>query len=219
MRTGNLENPVILKKLKHISADPLLNPMQRALALARQALGTTSPNPAVGAVVVKEGTVIGEGFTLPPGQRHAEIGALAQAGFAAQGAELYTTLEPCCHFGRTPPCTEAIIAAGVKTVHLAVIDPNPRVAGGGCAQLQSAGIQVVVEDTEGGSGAVRGVCEAHSERDSLPHRQIRHEPGRQNSHPYRRFQMGNRSGVTSGGSSYAAGMRCRSGGNQHGAGR
>ena len=121
----------------------MVTPMQRALILARQALGATSPNPAVGAVVVQEGAVVGEGFTLPPGQRHAEIGALAQAGAAAQGAELYTTLEPCCHFGRTPPCTEAIIAAGVKTVHLAVMDPNPQVAGRGCAQLQAAGIQVV----------------------------------------------------------------------------
>ena len=100
-------------------------------------------------MVVKESAIIGEGFTLPVGQRHAEIGALEQAGAAAQGAELYTTLEPCCHFGRTPPCTEAIIAAGVKTVHLAVIDPNPQVAGRGCAQLQAAGIQVVVEDTQG----------------------------------------------------------------------
>ena len=130
--------------------------MQRALALARQALGTTSPNPAVGAVIIKEGAVIGEGFTLPPGQRHAEIGALAQAGAAASGAELYTTLEPCCNFGRTPPCTEAIIASGVKTVHLAVIDPNPRVAGRGCAQLRAAGIQVVVADTQGAPELVEG---------------------------------------------------------------
>ena len=141
--------------LKQISADSLATPMQRALTLGRQALGTTSPNPSVGAVIVKEGAVIGEGFTLPPGQRHAEICALEQAGAAAQGAELYTTLEPCCHFGRTPPCTEAIIAAGVKTVHLAVIDPNPQVAGRGCAQLQAAGIQVVVEDTQG----ARELCE------------------------------------------------------------
>ncbi len=141
--------------LKQISADSLATPMQRALTLGRQALGTTSPNPPVGAVIVKEGAVIGEGFTLPPGQRHAEICALEQAGAAAQGAELYTTLEPCCHFGRTPPCTEAIIAAGVKTVHLAVIDPNPQVAGRGCTQLQAAGIQVVVEDTQG----ARELCE------------------------------------------------------------
>ena len=145
-----------MKSLKQISTDSLVTPMQRALALARQALGTTSPNPAVGAVVVKEGAVIGEGFTLPTGQRHAEIGALEQAGAAAQGAELYTTLEPCCHFGRTPPCTDAIIAAGVKTVHLAIIDPNPQVAGRGCAQLQAAGIQVVVEDTQGAQELYEG---------------------------------------------------------------
>ncbi len=118
--------------------------MQRAIALARQALGTTSPNPSVGAVIVKDGVVIGEGFTLPPGQRHAEIGALQQAGPAARGATLYTTLEPCCHYGRTPPCTKAIIAAGVRQVHLSVIDPNPRVSGEGCAELRAAGIEVVV---------------------------------------------------------------------------
>ncbi len=145
-----------MKSLKQISVDPLVTPMQRAVALARQALGTTSPNPAVGAVIVKEGAMIGEGFTLPAGRRHAEIGALEQAGAAAQGAELYTTLEPCCHFGRTPPCTDAIIAAGVKTVHLAIIDPNPQVAGRGCAQLQAAGIQVVVEDTQGAQELYEG---------------------------------------------------------------
>ena len=145
-----------MRALEQISAEPHVTPMQRALALARQALGSTSPNPAVGAVVVKDGAIIGEGFTLPPGQRHAEIGALEQAGAAAEGAELYTTLEPCCHYGRTPPCTEAIIAAGVKTVYLAVIDPNPQVAGGGCAQLQAAGIQVVVEDTQGAQELYEG---------------------------------------------------------------
>ncbi len=145
-----------MRTLESISAEPHVTSMQRALALARQALGTTSPNPAVGAVVVKDGAIIGEGFTLPPGQRHAEIGALEQAGAAAEGAELYTTLEPCCHLGRTPPCTDAIIAAGVKTVYLAVVDPNPQVAGGGCAQLQAAGIQVVVEDTQGAQELYEG---------------------------------------------------------------
>ena len=127
----------------------MVSPMQRALTLARQALGTTSPNPAVGAVVVNKGVVIGEGFTLPPGQRHAEVGALEQAGTSARGAELYTTLEPCCNFGRTPPCTDAIIAAGISVVHLAVIDPNPKVAGRGRSQLEAGGVQVLVEDTEG----------------------------------------------------------------------
>ncbi len=116
--------------------------MALAVALARSALGSTSPNPAVGAVIVDETGVVGEGFTLPPGQAHAEIGALTQAGQAAAGATLYCTLEPCCHHGRTPPCTDAIIGAGIARVVYAVTDPNPRVSGGGAAALRSAGIEV-----------------------------------------------------------------------------
>lgn len=119
-----------------------VEPMQRALALARIALGSTSPNPAVGAVVERDGNIVGEGYTLPPGQRHAEIGALEQAGDRAKGGTLYSTLEPCCHYGRTPPCTDAIIAAGVSRVIYAVEDPNPRVAGGGVAALRSTGMEV-----------------------------------------------------------------------------
>ena len=124
------------------AVNPSGDPMARAIALARSALGSTSPNPAVGAVIVGETGVVGEGFTLPPGQAHAEIGALQQAGRAAEGAMLYCTLEPCCHFGRTPPCTDAIIAAGIRRVVYAVTDPNPRVSGGGGAALRSAGIDV-----------------------------------------------------------------------------
>ncbi|PKB79842.1 MAG: riboflavin biosynthesis protein RibD [SAR202 cluster bacterium Io17-Chloro-G9] len=119
-----------------------MTPMQRAIELAKQALGSTSPNPAVGAVVTRDGATVGEGFTLPPGQRHAEIGALQQAGERSRGATLYTTLEPCCTFGRTPPCTQAIIAAGVQRVNLAAIDPNPKVSGRGRAELEAAGIEV-----------------------------------------------------------------------------
>ena len=119
-----------------------VDPMARAIALARSALGSTSPNPAVGAVIVGETGVLGEGFTMPPGQAHAEIGALNQAGQTAAGATLYCTLEPCCHHGRTPPCTDAIIAAGVGRVVYAVTDPNPRVSGGGAEALRSAGIDV-----------------------------------------------------------------------------
>ena len=126
-----------------------MNPLHRAVDLAHQALGTTSPNPAVGAVVVKDGKIIGEAFTLPPGQRHAEIGALEQAGRAARGADLFTTLEPCCHFGRTPPCTQAIISAGIARVHIAAIDPNPKVLGGGHAELEAAGLEVIIEETAG----------------------------------------------------------------------
>ena len=116
--------------------------MYRAIELARSALGSTSPNPAVGAVVVQNGAVVGEGYTLPPGQRHAEIGALTQAGSSAQGATLVCTLEPCCHYGRTPPCTDAIITAGISRVVYAVRDPNPRVSGGGESALRASGITV-----------------------------------------------------------------------------
>ena len=123
--------------------------MERALALARQALGTTSPNPAVGAVVVRDGAIVGEGHTMPPGQRHAEIGALNQAGELARGATLYTTLEPCCHHGRTPPCTEAVISSGVAKVVAAAIDPNPAVAGKGMQRLQEAGLATQMEEIEG----------------------------------------------------------------------
>ena len=118
--------------------------MERALALARCAAGRTSPNPAVGAVIVKDGRIAGEGYTQPPGGPHAEVVALAQAGAVAAGATMYVTLEPCCHFGRTPPCTQAIIAAGIGVVEVATFDPNPRVDGRGCAELEAAGVHVRV---------------------------------------------------------------------------
>lgn len=116
--------------------------MARAIQLARSALGSTSPNPAVGAVLVREGQVVGEGATRPPGQAHAEVVALQQAGESAIDATLYVTLEPCCHWGRTPPCTRAIIEAGIAEVVIAVSDPNPRVAGNGITELREAGISV-----------------------------------------------------------------------------
>lgn len=118
--------------------------MARALELADLARGRTSPNPAVGAVIVRDGEVVGEGHTQPPGGPHAEIVALRRAGERARDATLYSTLEPCCHQGRTPPCTDAIAAAGIAKVHLAILDPNPRVQGGGCQALEAAGIRVVV---------------------------------------------------------------------------
>ena len=122
--------------------------MQQALALARRALGSVSPNPAVGAVVVRDGKVVGEGYTQPPGGPHAEIVALEQAGELARGADLYVTLEPCCHHGRTPPCTHAIIAAGITNVHMSHIDPDPQVSGRGCQDLLAAGIEVTVGEGE-----------------------------------------------------------------------
>ena len=122
--------------------------MERALALARDAAGSTSPNPAVGAVAVRNGEVVGEGHTQPAGQAHAEIMALRQAGSKARGATLFVTLEPCSHFGRTPPCTDAIIEAGVVSVTIAVMDPNPLVFGQGAARLLDAGVSVGVGDGE-----------------------------------------------------------------------
>jgi diaminohydroxyphosphoribosylaminopyrimidine deaminase / 5-amino-6-(5-phosphoribosylamino)uracil reductase len=120
--------------------------MEQAVSLARLALGQVSPNPAVGAVVVKDDVVVGQGYTQPPGSDHAEIVALKQAGGMARGAVMYVTLEPCCHFGRTPPCTEAIIAAGIKEVRFSMVDPNPIVAGKGQTQLETAGIQTYIGD-------------------------------------------------------------------------
>ena len=122
--------------------------MEQAISLAKMALGQTSPNPAVGAVVVKKGVVVGQGYTQPPGSWHAEVVALKQAGEKARGGVMYVTLEPCCHYGRTPPCTQAIIAAGIKEVHMATIDPNPLVTGKGKEELERAGIKVYVGEHE-----------------------------------------------------------------------
>lgn len=116
--------------------------MQRALDLARQTEGHTAPNPAVGAVIVRDGRIIGEGFHPAAGQAHAEIFALQQAGVAARGATLYVTLEPCCHTGRTGPCSTALIAAGIVRVVAGCRDPNPQVAGGGFEQLRNVGVKV-----------------------------------------------------------------------------
>ncbi|WP_206514601.1 bifunctional diaminohydroxyphosphoribosylaminopyrimidine deaminase/5-amino-6-(5-phosphoribosylamino)uracil reductase RibD [Brevibacillus marinus] len=118
--------------------------MSVALQLAQGTVGQTSPNPVVGAVVVKEGAIVGLGAHLRAGEAHAEVHALTMAGEKAQGAVLYVTLEPCCHTGRTPPCVEAIINAGVSRVVVATCDPNPKVAGKGVKRLQEAGIDVTV---------------------------------------------------------------------------
>ena len=116
--------------------------MRSALALARRGLGNTWPNPSVGCVVVKDGRVVGRAVTAPGGRPHAEPAALDIAGAAARGATVYVTLEPCCHWGRTPPCTDALIGAGVARVVIATRDPDPRVDGAGIARLRAAGIAV-----------------------------------------------------------------------------
>ena len=116
--------------------------MRRAIELAKQGLGWTSPNPMVGAVIVKDGRVIGEGYHHRCGELHAERNALAACSEDPAGATMYVTLEPCCHTGRTPPCTEAILERGIARVVVGSRDPNPKVAGGGVAVLRSHGIDV-----------------------------------------------------------------------------
>ncbi|MEH2037103.1 bifunctional diaminohydroxyphosphoribosylaminopyrimidine deaminase/5-amino-6-(5-phosphoribosylamino)uracil reductase RibD [Nostoc sp.] len=118
--------------------------MLRCLELARRALGRTSPNPLVGAVIVKDGEIVGEGFHPRAGEPHAEVFALKAAGDRSRGATIYVSLEPCNHYGRTPPCSEGLIEAGVAKVVVGMVDPNPLVAGGGIARLRAAGIEVLV---------------------------------------------------------------------------
>lgn len=127
---------------------PSMECMECALALAKLALGFASPNPAVGAVIVQDGLIVGQGYTQPPGSDHAEIVALRQAGDKAKGATMYVTLEPCCHYGRTPPCTRAIIDAGISEIHLAMIDPNPMISGRGVSELEEVGIRTYIGELE-----------------------------------------------------------------------
>ncbi len=116
--------------------------MARALILAQRGLYTTDPNPRVGCVVVKNGAIVGEGWHVCAGEAHAEVIALEVAGRQAHGATAYITLEPCCHYGRTPPCTHAMLAAGIERAVIAMEDPNPKVAGKGLAHLRAAGVTV-----------------------------------------------------------------------------
>ncbi len=135
-----LEDQLAQKSRESKAADQRF--MQLALTLGRRGQGRTWPNPAVGALVVKDGVIIGRGWTQPGGRPHAEPEALKAAGEAARGATLYATLEPCSHLGKSPPCTDAIIAAGIARVVSAIEDPNPEVAGQGHAKLRAAGIAV-----------------------------------------------------------------------------
>ncbi len=137
--------------------------MRLALTLGRHGLGRTAPNPAVGAVIVKDGVIVGRGWTQAGGRPHAEPQALARAGEAARGATLYVTLEPCSHVGKSPPCADAIVAAGISRVVSAIEDPNPEVAGQGHAKLRAAGVAVDV-----------GLCAEDAARDHAGHfRRIR----------------------------------------------
>jgi diaminohydroxyphosphoribosylaminopyrimidine deaminase/5-amino-6-(5-phosphoribosylamino)uracil reductase len=142
--------------------------MNLALALGRRGLGRAWPNPAVAAVIVKDRGIVGRGWTQPGGRPHAEVEALRRAGDAARGATLYVTLEPCSHYGKSPPCADAIIAAGVARVVSALEDPNPEVAGQGHARLRAAGIGV---DVGVGDAAARRDHAGHIRRmrDGRPH--------------------------------------------------
>jgi diaminohydroxyphosphoribosylaminopyrimidine deaminase / 5-amino-6-(5-phosphoribosylamino)uracil reductase len=142
--------------------------MNLALALGRRGLGRTWPNPAVGAVIVKDGVIVGRGWTQPGGRPHAEVEALRRAGDMARGATLYVTLEPCSHYGKSPPCADAIVAAGAARVVSALEDPNPEVAGSGHARLRAAGIAVEVGI---GAAAARRDHAGHIRRmrDGRPH--------------------------------------------------
>jgi diaminohydroxyphosphoribosylaminopyrimidine deaminase/5-amino-6-(5-phosphoribosylamino)uracil reductase len=125
--------------------------MHRALRLGEKGLGYTTPNPAVGAVVVRQGMILGEGWHQKAGTPHAEIHALKAAGDAAKGADLYVTLEPCNHTGRTPPCTHAILKAGIRRAVIGTLDPNPKVVGGGAGFLRDKGLEVEI-------GCIRDEC-------------------------------------------------------------
>ena len=119
--------------------------MRRAIKLAKRGMGYTSPNPMVGAVIVKDGRIIGEGWHERYGELHAERNALKHCKESPQGADMYVTLEPCCHHGKQPPCVEAVIEAGIKRVYVGSDDPNPLVAGGGIKILKEHGIEVVTQ--------------------------------------------------------------------------
>ena len=132
--------------------------MRRAVELAERGRGHVEPNPLVGAVIVRDGQIVGEGWHKKFGQAHAEVNAFTSAGEAARGATLYVTLEPCCHHGKTPPCTDAVIRAGIARVVAALQDPFPQVAGQGAALLRAAGIPIEF-----------GVCAKEARRQNAPY--------------------------------------------------
>src|SRR5262245_52366593 len=137
--------------------------MRRALELADRGRGHVEPNPLVGAVVVRDDRMVGEGWHQRYGEPHAEVNALAAAGEAVNGATLYVTLEPCCHHGKTPPCTDAILRCGIRRVVAAMLDPFPQVASKGVATLRTAGIEVEV-----------GLCEPEARRLNVPYLKLLH---------------------------------------------
>ena len=162
--------------------------MRRALELAANGQGYVEPNPMVGCVIARGAEIIGEGWHRRFGGPHAEVEALRLAGARAAGATMYVTLEPCCHFGKTPPCTKAILASGVKRVVVAQRDPFPQVAaGGGMAELRSGRHRSGSWRAGNRSPATEcPVSETHRDRPAVDHRQMGHVAGRQNRHRRRR---------------------------------
>ena len=150
---------------------------------------TSSRTHLVGAVVVREGRVAGEGWHQRFGEAHAEVVALATAGEAACGARLYVTLEPCCHYGKTPPCTDAILRAGIIRVVVAMLDPFPQVAGQGVAALRAAGVTVQIGEGEAQRPAECTLSEVVDHRPAVRSCQVGHDAGRQDCHADGRFEM------------------------------
>lgn len=141
--------------------------LQRAYELATRGIGSTAPNPPVGAVIVRDGHIAGEGYHHRAGEPHAESNAIAQAGEAAQGATMYVSLEPCNHFGKTPPCSQAVADAGIARVVIGTVDPNPKTHGGGVASLRARGVDVVLAN-DARAGELIEIF-AHSLRSKRPY--------------------------------------------------
>ncbi len=165
--------------------------MERALKMAFAGMGSTSPNPSVGAVLVRDDEIISTGATCACGGDHAEVCALKNAGARAEGGDLYVTLEPCCHHGRTPPCTDALIASGIRRVIVPVLDPNPHVAGKGVERLRSAGVEVIMmEDMASEARDLNpSLREIHSARPAFRHPQGGAYARRADRDPHGRFTL------------------------------
>ncbi len=201
------------QKLEQLARDEAF--MARALALAERGTGWTSPNPLVGAVIVKDGRIIGEGWHTACGQPHAEREALAACDEDPAGSTLYVTLEPCCHWGKTPPCTDAILEAGIARVVVGALDPNPLVAGQGCAQLREAGTVVETGVLEEGCRHLNGYSSTSLPLGAPCGAEIRHDPGRENRHPNRGIPVDHRTRSARAGASRPAPVRSHHGGHRH----
>ena len=167
--------------------------MRRAIELAKRGMGYTSPNPMVGAVIVKDGRIIGEGWHERYGELHAERNALKHCKESPQGADMYVTLEPCCHHGKQPPCVEAVIEAGIKRVYVGSDDPNPLVAGGGIKILKEHGIEVVTQVLKDECDRLNEVFFLlYTDQTSICRYEICHDDGWKDSHIFRTIKVDNR---------------------------